>query len=645
MQSNAPVTTDSTHLNFDTEKSVFMTNKSRAALALAALGIVYGDIGTSPLYAFEQVFSAGAHSVPISQENILGVLSLFMWSLMMIVTLKYVFFIMRADNQGEGGIIALMALALDKVRDNSPYRIWIFLLGLTGAAFFYGDGVITPAISVLSAVEGLELISPKLKEMVLPVSIVILCGLFWSQRKGTATIGLFFGPIMLLWFVAIGVLGIWNIVQHPVVLLAINPIYAIKFISTHGLLSFFALGAVVLCLTGAEALYADMGHFGPRPIRIMWVRLVLPTLLLNYFGQGALLLAQPSALSNLFYLMAPAALQTPLVILATLATVIASQAVISGVFSMTRQAIQLGFLPRVQILQTSVDEVGQIYLPLVNYLLAIAVVGVILIFQTSNALASAYGIAVTGTMLITDFLAISVAIKIWHWKPWRAILGALSFVLIDTVFFSANTLKFMDGGWMPILLSLMMATVMSTWNRGRIIIQKQILTDATPLSEFITNKVTDNTTRVDGTAIYLCTDMHRTPVALQRTFHHFSAIHRQVVILEIKFELEPYIAENSRATIIQCDKGFIKLQLKYGFMERVSVPESIKAHCPESFKANLGPASYFGYRPVIFQEGSAGMQAWRKQLFRFMYRNSQQPSDYLSVPTADSMAVSIRITF
>ncbi len=622
-----------------------MTNKSRSALALAALGIVYGDIGTSPLYAFEQVFSAGVHSVPISHDNILGVLSVFMWSLMVIVTLKYVFFIMRADNQGEGGVIALMALALDKVRDHSPYRIWIFLLGLTGAAFFYGDGVITPAISVLSAVEGLELISPKLKDIVLPVSILILCALFWSQRKGTATIGLFFGPIMLIWFVAIGVLGVWNIFQQPDVLLAINPVYAIKFLSTNGLLSFFALGAVVLCLTGAEALYADMGHFGPRPIRIMWVRLVLPALLLNYFGQGALLLAQPTALSNLFYLMAPAVLQTPLVILATLATVIASQAVISGVFSMTRQAIQLGFLPRFQILQTSVDEVGQIYLPVVNYFLAVAVIGVILIFQTSNALASAYGIAVTGTMLITDFLAISVAIKIWHWQPWRAILGALAFVLIDTVFFSANTLKFMDGGWMPVLLSLLMITVMSTWNRGRIIVQKKILADAMPLANFITNEVNENTTRVAGTAIYLCTDMHRTPIALQRTFHHFSAIHKQVVILEVNFELDPYVSDESRAKIIPCEKGFVKIQLRYGFMERASLPEAINKYCPENMKTNLGPASFFGYRPVIFHEGSAGMQAWRKQLFLFMYRNSQQPSDYLSVPTADSMAVSIRITF
>ncbi len=621
-----------------------MKNSSLAALALAALGIVYGDIGTSPLYAFEQVFSAGVHSVPISQANILGVLSLFIWSLMMIVTLKYVFFIMRADNQGEGGIIALMALALNKVRDRSPYRLWILLLGLTGAAFFYGDGVITPAISVLSAVEGLELISPKLKDMVLPVAIAILCFLFWSQRKGTATIGLFFGPVMLVWFVVIGLLGLWNIVQQPIVLLALNPLYAIEFVSTHGLLSFFALGAVVLCLTGAEALYADMGHFGRHPIRMMWVRLVLPALLLNYLGQGALLLTRPSALSNLFYLMAPDVLQTPLVILATLATVIASQAVISGVFSMTRQAIQLGFLPRIQILQTSAHEIGQIYLPFVNYFLAIAVVGVILIFQTSNALASAYGIAVTGTMLITDFLAISVAIKVWNWQPWRAISGAMAFVVIDAVFFGANTIKFIDGGWMPILLSILMITVMTTWNRGRLIVEDQLKTQTTPLKDFITNEVTDETPRVKGTAIYLASNWHLAPISLRRSLHHFGVIHKQVGILEISYELAPYIAEESRATIIHCDKGFLRILLKFGFMETVSIPDTLKAHWPEGMISSFDPASYFANRLVIVQQGNGGMRSWRKRLFRFMYRNAQHPTDFFSVPIADSMSVSTRVT-
>ncbi len=621
-----------------------MNNKSGYALALAALGIVYGDIGTSPLYAFEQVFSAGVHSVPISQNNILGVLSLFIWSLMIVVTLKYVFFIMRADNHGEGGIIALMALALNKIEDKSPLRNWVLFLGLTGAAFFYGDGVITPAISVLSAVEGLELISPKLKDMVIPASIAILCLLFWSQRKGTATIGFFFGPIMLVWFVAIGLLGLWNIIQQPIVLLALNPLYAIEFVTTHGLLSFFALGAVVLCLTGAEALYADMGHFGRHPIRIMWVRLVLPALLLNYLGQGALLLTTPKALSNLFYLMAPEVLQTPLIILATVATVIASQAVISGVFSMTRQAIQLGFMPRIQILQTSAEEIGQIYLPFVNYLLAIAVVGVILIFQTSNSLASAYGIAVTGTMLITDFLAITVAIKVWNWQPWRAVLGASGFIVVDTIFFSANTMKFIDGGWMPILLSLLMITIMATWNTGRLFIEKQLKAQATSLSDFIKNEVTDTTIRSEGTAIYLAADRNRAPIALRRTLYHFGVMHRQVGILEIDYVLIPYVNEESRAIVTRCEKGFITIQLKCGFMEKVSIPESLKLYWPEDMKADYAPISYFGYRLLIEQENEGAMRPWRKHLFRFLYRNAQHPADFLSVPTKDSMSVSIRVT-
>ena len=361
------------------------TKKSLQALSLAALGIVFGDIGTSPLYAFEQVFSNGIHSVPVSEANIYGVLSLFFWSLMMVVSLKYVFFMMRADNHGEGGIMALMALAMGQLAEDSPKRRTLLILGLIGASFFYGDGVITPAISVLSAVEGLELISPSLKEFVIPVALGILLALFWSQRRGTGTIGLFFGPVMLVWFVAIGTLGVLNILHHPGVLSALNPLHAIEFLATHGPLAFFALGAVVLCLTGAEALYADMGHFGPLPIRIVWTGLVLPSLVLNYFGQGALLLNQPDALSNLFYMMAPAVLHPALIILATVATVIASQAVISGAFSMTRQAWQLGFLPHMRITQTAADALGQIYVPSVNALLALCVVAVILIFKSSSA--------------------------------------------------------------------------------------------------------------------------------------------------------------------------------------------------------------------------------------------------------------------
>ena len=532
--------------------SVASTHKSLQTLALAALGIVFGDIGTSPLYAFEQVFSNGAHSVPIVETNIFGVLSLFFWSLMMVVTLKYVFFIMRADNHGEGGIMALMALALSKSETLPRLHKSLLILGLIGASFFYGDGVITPAISVLSAVEGLELISPDLKDMVLPVALSILGLLFWSQRRGTGSIGLLFGPVMLVWFLMIGALGLWNIGQHPGILAALNPLYAIEFLGTHGLLAFFALGAVVLCLTGAEALYADMGHFGPLPIRIVWVGLVLPALVLNYFGQGALLLDRPDALNNLFYLMAPDSLQTPLIIIATLATVIASQAVISGAFSMTRQAIQLGFLPRLRILQTSAQEIGQIYVPFVNICLAILVGAVILIFQSSNALGSAYGIAVTGTMLITDFLAIAVAVYVWKWHPLRAVMGAAFFIVMDAIFFSANTLKLIDGGWFPILLSIGMIIIMTTWHKGFSMAEANVKKRSIPLVDFIANEIDDKIVRTPGSAIYMVNDEHFTPLALKCTMEHFNVVHQIVVALSIKYELTPYVDEASRVDIRLC---------------------------------------------------------------------------------------------
>ena len=618
------------------------TKKSLQALSLAALGIVFGDIGTSPLYAFEQVFSNGMHSVPVSESNIYGVLSLFFWSLMMVVSLKYVFFMMRADNHGEGGIMALMALAMGHLPEDSPKRRTLLVLGLLGASFFYGDGVITPAISVLSAVEGLELISSSLKDIVIPVALGILLALFWTQRRGTGTIGLFFGPVMLIWFVAIGLLGILNILQHPGVLAALNPLHAIEFLATHGPLAFFALGAVVLCLTGAEALYADMGHFGPLPIRIVWTGLVLPALVLNYFGQGALLLDQPDALSNLFYMMAPAVLHPALIILATVATVIASQAVISGAFSMTRQAWQLGFLPHMRIMQTAADAVGQIYVPIVNTLLAICVVAVILIFKSSSALGSAYGIAVTGTMLITDFLAIVAVINIWRWKTKWAILGASTFIVIDTVFFASNTLKLFDGGWLPLALSVVMIIIMTTWHRGRITLIERNKADVIPITEFIANEITDEIPRVKGAAVYLVNDLRLTPKALQANMHHFGVLHEQVALLYIKYALTPYVAPDDRLKITVCNKGFLQLQMNCGFMEKPSIPDEIAAHWPTGIMAHPNPISFFISRWVIGPNPGPGMMHWRRQLFKAMYRNAQQPLEFLSLPIADSMILSVR---
>lgn len=448
---------------------VSTSNKKIYSLALAALGIVYGDIGTSPLYAFEQVFNNGFHSVPTSEANILGVLSLFFWCLVMVVTVKYVAIVMRANHAGEGGIIALMRILLEKSQGKPFARGLLIFSGLVGAAFFYGDGVITPAISVLSAVEGMEVVSPALQPYVIPVALTILVGLFWGQRFGTGKIGILFGPAMVIWFSVLALLGLLNIAENPHVLLAMRPIYAQEFISNNGLLPFFALGAVVLCVTGAEALYADMGHFGPRPIKLAWIGFVLPALLLNYFGQGALLLKSPESLNNLFYLMAPDSFHVPFVVFATFATVIASQAVISGAFSITKQAVELGFLPKMRIVQTSQHDSGQIYVPAINLMLLVMVVIAVLLFKSSSALAGAYGIAVTGTMLLTDFLGISVAIVVWRWHPIAAMAGGIFFILMDLAFFTSNSLKFMDGGWFPLSMSVVLIIVMALvfWKSGK----------------------------------------------------------------------------------------------------------------------------------------------------------------------------------
>lgn len=622
-----------------------MKKASLASLGLAALGVVYGDIGTSPLYAFEQVFSNGPHSVPISEINVLGVLSLFFWSLMFVVTLKYVLFIMRADNNGEGGIMALMALALRKsdLKKEKVFQWTLLILGLLGASFFYGDGVITPAISVLSAVEGMELISPSLKDWVLPVAIGILLMLFWSQKKGTGKIGLFFGPVMAIWFIVIGLLGVPHIVAHMEVLKAVNPYYALQFLMTHGPLSFFALGAVVLCLTGAEALYADMGHFGVRPIRIVWLNLVLPCLLLNYFGQGALLLQHPEVLDNLLYGMAPSMMQTPLILLATVATVIASQAVISGTFSMTHQAIQLGYLPRIKILQTSAEEMGQIFIPVINGLLMIGVVTVILMFKSSNALGSAYGIAVTGTMLITDFLAMAMVVRIWGWSKTRAIAGAVAFILVDCVFFGSNTLKILDGGWLPLLISFGIIIIMTTWYQGRQALVNGLRSQTFPLTEFLEKEVTEETIRIEGVGVYLNTDNNFTPIALLRTYQHFNGIHKHVLVLSLDKAWVPYVKEEDRLNVALCGKGFVRVNMKVGFMEKISIPNILTFYAKDKYNFDLERVSYFINRQVIVVKNNKRMMVWRKILFKFLYRNAQQPLEFFDLPAADVLMISTKV--
>lgn len=616
--------------------------QSLPAITLAAIGVVYGDIGTSPLYTLRECLS-GQFGFGVERDAVFGFLSLIFWLLILVVSVKYLSFVMRADNAGEGGILTLMSLA----GRNTSARMTsvLVIIGLIGGSFFYGEVVITPAISVLSAIEGLEIIAPQLDTWVVPLAIIVLTLLFVIQKHGTGLVGKLFAPIMLAWFLILAALGLRSIIANPEVLHALNPYWAVHFFLEYKVVSFVALGAVVLSITGVEALYADMGHFGRLPIRIIWVGLVLPSLVLNYFGQGALLLDRPEALSNLFYLMAPASLQTALIILATVATVIASQAVISGTFSMTRQAIQLGFLPRLRILQTSADEIGQIYLPFINSILAISVAAVILIFQSSNALGSAYGIAVTGTMLITDFLAIAVAIHVWKWQPARAFLGAAFFILMDGVFFSANTLKLFDGGWFPIMLSIIMIITMTTWYRGIQLVEAASQEMSSPLVDFIRDDITETTQRVQGSAIYLVNNAHFAPIALKRTLQHFSVVHETVAVLSVHYAFTPYVDDASRVDIQICDKGFLQIRVNSGFMETTDIPAILKAHWPESLHIKADPLSYILKRIMLYPNGSEGMALWRKKLFSIMYRNAALPLEVFKLPDIDGIAVGIRIRF
>jgi len=608
-------------------------NSHYAALVLGALGVVYGDIGTSPLYALKEVFGGAHNPVPITPENIVGILSLFFWSLMVVVTLKYVSFIMRANNEGEGGIVALMTLAIDK-KTMGPFRYgFLVTLGLFGAAFFYGDGVITPAISVLSAVEGLELVTPAFKPFIVPFSLVIIVGLFVLQRKGTASVGALFGPIMVVWFVVLGVLGLSGIVQHPEVLVAINPLHGLDFLNQNPVLGFFSLGSVVLCITGAEALYADMGHFGIKPIRAGWLYLVLPTLVLNYFGQGALLLSNPAAIENPFYLLAPDWALTPLVALATVATIIASQAVISGAFSMTKQAMSLGYTPRVEVLHTSEDEIGQIYVPSINWFLMVSIIILVLGFQSSSNLAAAYGIAVTGTMFITNVLAISVAVRLWHWHPVRAVLGALPFLVIDGCFFGANTFKIADGGWFPLIFGLVVFTVFSTWKRGRDLVSERMADDALELGDFVRNLDHGGVTRVDGTAIFLVTDATYVPQALLHSLKHYKVIHKHVIFLKVTLDTVPYVPTHQRIAVETLSDSFWVVSINYGFKDDINIPEALK-HCKiPGVSFGLMDSSYFLGRETLIPKIKSDMAYWRELLFIFMYRNSDSATSFYRLPS------------
>ncbi|HET8711586.1 MAG TPA: potassium transporter Kup [Spongiibacteraceae bacterium] len=612
-----------------------MQSQSRsrlASLTLAALGVVYGDIGTSPLYAIREVFANAHHPVPISAANVLGTLSLFVWSLIVVVTVKYVVFIMRANNKGEGGIIALMTLALQKGKPESRSQKIIVALGLFGAALFYGDGVITPSISVLSAVEGIEVITPAFKPFVIPITLAILIGLFLLQRHGTAKVGALFGPVMIVWFAVLSVLGVRAIVQFPAVLAAINPVHGLHFLIENGVLGFFSLGAIVLCITGAEALYADMGHFGAKPIRIAWLGYVLPALTINYFGQGALLLSDPEAIDNPFYRLTPAWGYYPMVMLSTIATVIASQAVISGAFSITQQAIQLGYTPRLAIQHTSEHEIGQIYVPAMNWILLIAVIALVIGFGSSSNLASAYGIAVTGTMLITNLLAIAVAVRLWSWSPARAVFGALPFICIDLAFFFANSAKIIDGGWFPLAFGIGVFILLTTWKRGRELLRDRIAAGALPLDVFIPDVEQSDIARVRGTAIFMTQDVTSVPHALLHHLKHNKALQQQVIILCVDTQDVPHVDVGERIDVKTLSSSFARIVIRYGFKDDPDIPNALAVCEIAGRPINLADTSFYLGRETLIPKRKSDMAFWREIIFATMFRNAGSATAFFKIP-------------
>ena len=603
------------------------------SLTLAAIGIVFGDIGTSPLYTMSTVFEA-SNGLTLDAPNIVSVVSLILWSLMVVVSLKYVTLIMRANYHGEGGIMALLALAASSVADRPKLRHALLIAGVFGAALFYGDSVITPAISVLSAVEGLEIAAPQLKTYVIPIALTVLIVLFMVQKRGTAGIGAVFGPVMVLWFVILATIGVIGIQRSPAILAALNPFAGLSFLLHHGWLAFIALGSVVLALTGAEALYADMGHFGAAPIRLSWFSLVFPALGLNYLGQGALLLAEPKAVDNPFYHLFPAWALVPMVVIATAATVIASQAVISGAYSMTKQAIQLGFLPRLNILHTSDREIGQVYVPTINWMLLVAVVAAVVGFGSSTALGSAYGIAVTGTMLITTFLTFFVVRYAWHYNWLLCVLATGFFFAIDAVFFSANLLKIVQGGWFPLAIGALIFTVMSTWGRGRemMIAEAHGRAGATPLKPFLDNLLGHSPHRVGGTAVYLTIDPDGVPHALLNNLEHNSVLHDRVLFVNVTNREIPRVPPEQRVRVTALGQNCWRVIIAYGFKDEINLPLALNACAAQGLPVDPAKASYFLSHAVVVATGGKGMWLWREKLFAAMSHNMANVAGYMKLP-------------
>jgi KUP system potassium uptake protein len=600
-------------------------------LAVGAIGIVFGDIGTSPLYAFRETF-AGHHQLALDPLHIMGVLSLMFWSMMIVVTIKYVAIIMRADNKGEGGSLALLALVSGRTKSRR-WSTGIILLGVFATSLFYGDSMITPAVTVLSAVEGLAVAAPAFGGLVLPIVIAILIALFWVQKSGTARIGLVFGPIMLVYFSVIAVLGLISVVQTPAVLWAFSPHHAVEFFLVDPVRAFLALGSVVLAVTGAEALYADMGHFGRKPIGLSWLVFVLPALMCNYLGQGALLFREgQEALRSPFYMLAPDSLQLPLVILATMAAIIASQAVISGAFSVTQQAIQLGFMPRLRIEHTSAATAGQIYIPLVNWMLMVMVILLVLFFRTSSNLTSAYGIAVTGAMFIDTCLLGVALTRLWNWPLYAAAPLLSLFFLVDGAYFSANLTKVPDGGWFPLMVGFIIFTFLTTWSKGRKLMMDRLHEAAMPIKVFITSAA-NSASRVPGTAVFMTSSSDGVPHALLHNLKHNKVLHERVILLTVKIVAQPYWPEAERANNDVMGDGFYRLVLRYGFMEEVDVPAALKRvhDCGADFK--MMDTSFFLSRQTLLPSERPGMMLWREKLFAWMLRNAESAMEFFRLPT------------
>ncbi|MEJ2769515.1 potassium transporter Kup [Mycetohabitans sp. B46] len=602
------------------------------ALAVAAIGVVFGDIGTSPLYALKEAFSP-QHGIALTPESILGVISLLFWAIVVVVSLKYVLFVMRADNDGEGGVLALMALALRGFPREGKWIGVLMALGIFGACMFYGDAVITPAISVMSAVEGLGIAAPSLARYVLPTTLLVLIALFMLQKHGTEVVGRLFGPVMIVWFVTLALLGLYHIVTAPRVIAALNPWYAIRFMHDHAVQAYHVLGSVFLVLTGAEALYADMGHFGAKPIRVAWYGMVMPALVLNYFGQGALLLSDPSAIQNPFYLLAPDWALLPLVVLATAATVIASQAVISGAFSLTSQAIQLGYVPRMKIQHTSARAIGQIYIPIVNWLLLFVILMIVLGFKSSDNLAAAYGIAVTTTMVITTILACVVMVRVWNWnKLWVATI-ILGFITVDLSFFGANLLKLREGGWLPLLIGAFLFFLLTTWYKGRQIVKERTAADGIPLMPFLQGLLAHPPHRVSGSAIYLTGNEALVPVSLLHNLKHNKVLHERTIFMTFITLDIPYVDDHRRIDIKELGGGLYLVRATYGFNETPDLNGVLKLlEQQENMSFDLMDTSFFLARETVVPTQLPGMSVWRERIFAWMHQNAAKPSDFFSIP-------------